>query len=158
MAAFATPRRRLAIALNACGGRGEDRHAAEVLATLPNYGPDAAKKQAEARAIMQKLGYGPDNRLAVMVTTRNVPGYRDAAVLMIDQLKKIYVDATLDAVDTTQWYPKVMRKDYAVGLTVSENGLDDPTSNSMRISCAAPSAITPDTAITRSTHSSTVNQ
>jgi len=32
----------------------------------------------------------------------------------------------LDAVDTTQWYPKVMRKDYAVGLTVSENGLDDP--------------------------------
>ena len=32
----------------------------------------------------------------------------------------------LDAVDTTQSYPKVMRKDYAVGLTVSENGLDDP--------------------------------
>ena len=63
MTAFATPRRRLAIALNACGGRGKDRHAAEVLATLPNYGPDAAKKRAEARAIVQKLGYGPDNRL-----------------------------------------------------------------------------------------------
>jgi len=75
---------------------------------------------------MQKLGYGSDNRLGVTVTTRNVPGYRDAAVLMIDQLKEIYVDATLDAVDTTQWYPKVMRKDYAIGLTVSENGLDDP--------------------------------
>jgi peptide/nickel transport system substrate-binding protein len=98
----------------------------EVLITLPTYGPDMAKNRAEARAIMQKLGYGPDNRLAVTVTTRNVPGYRDAAVLMIDQLKEIYVDATLDAVDTTQWYPKVMRKDYAVGLTVSENGLDDP--------------------------------
>jgi peptide/nickel transport system substrate-binding protein len=98
----------------------------EVLITLPTYGPDVANNRAEARAIMQKLGYGPDNRLAVTVTTRNVPGYRDAAVLMIDQLKEIYVDATLDAVDTTQWYPKVMRKDYAVGLTVSENGLDDP--------------------------------
>src|SRR5215472_1367219 len=93
MTAFATPRRRLAIALNACGGRGKDRCAAEVLTTLPNYGPDAARKRAEARAIVQKLGYGPDNRLAVMVTTRNFRGYRDAAVLMIDQLKEIYVDA-----------------------------------------------------------------
>jgi len=98
----------------------------EVLATLPTYGPDVPKNRAEARAIMQKLGYGPNNRLAATMTTRNVPGYRDAAVLIIDQLKEIYVDATLDAVDTTQWYPKVMRKDYAVGLTVSENGLDDP--------------------------------
>jgi peptide/nickel transport system substrate-binding protein len=98
----------------------------EVLATLPTYGPDVALNRAEARAIMQKLGYGPDKRLAVTVTTRNVPGYRDSAILMIDQLKEVYVDAVLDAVDTTQWYPKVMRKDYAVGLTVSENGLDDP--------------------------------
>ena len=75
---------------------------------------------------MEKLGYGADRRLPVTVTTHNVPGYRDAAVLLIDQLKEIYIDGVLDAVDTTQWYPKVMRKDYAVGLTVSENGLDDP--------------------------------
>jgi peptide/nickel transport system substrate-binding protein len=98
----------------------------EVLVTLPTYGPDVAKNRTEARQILQRLGYGPDKRLAVTVTTRNVPGYRDAAVLLIDQLKEIYVDGTLDAVDTTQWYPKVMRKDYTVGLTVSENGLDDP--------------------------------
>jgi len=98
----------------------------EVLATLPTYGADVAKNRAEARAIMQKLGYGPDKRLAVTVTTRNVPGYRDAAVILIDQLKEVYIDGALDAVDTTQWYPKVMRKDYTVGLTVSENGLDDP--------------------------------
>jgi hypothetical protein len=47
-------------------------------------------------------------------------------VLLIDQLKEIYIDGTLNAIDTTQWYPTVMRKDYAIGLTVSENGLDDP--------------------------------
>jgi peptide/nickel transport system substrate-binding protein len=97
-----------------------------MLASLPGYGGDVAKNRGEARAIMQKLGYGPDKRLAVTVTTRNVGAYRDPAVLLIDQLKEIYIDGTLDAVDTTQWYPKVMRKDYAVGLTVSENGLDDP--------------------------------
>ena len=98
----------------------------EVLATLPTYGPDVAKNRVEARQVMHNLGYGLDKRFAVTATTRNVPAYRDAAVILIDQLKEIYVDAVLDAVDTTQWYPKVMRKDYTVGLTVSENGLDDP--------------------------------
>ena len=98
----------------------------EVLATLPTYGPDVAKNRAEAREIMQKLGYGPDKRLAVTVTTRNVQAYRDPSVLLIDQLKEIYIDGVLDAVDTPQWYPKVMRKDYTVGVTVGENGLDDP--------------------------------
>ena len=52
--------------------------------------------------------------------------YRDPAVLLIDQLKEIYIDGTLKTLDTTQWYPAVMRKDYVVGVTVSENGLDDP--------------------------------
>jgi peptide/nickel transport system substrate-binding protein len=98
----------------------------EVLHALPGYGPDVQKNRAEARAIMQKLGYGPDKRLTVTVTTRNTPAYRDPSVLLIDQLKEIYIDGVLNAIDTTQWYPTVMRKDYAVGLTVSENGLDDP--------------------------------
>ncbi|MGE5269385.1 MAG: ABC transporter substrate-binding protein [Thiohalocapsa sp.] len=98
----------------------------EMLHSLPGYGLDIAKNRAEAREIMKKLGYGPDKRLAVTVTTRNVAAYRDPAVLLIDQLKEIYIDGTLNAIDTTQWYPTVMRKDYTVGLTVSENGLDDP--------------------------------
>src|ERR1700752_54104 len=98
----------------------------ELLKTLPSYDPDVAKNRSEARQLMQKLGYGPDKRLAVTVTTRNVPAYRDPAVLLIDQLKEIYIDGVLNTIDTTQWYPTVMRKDYIVGLTVSENGLDDP--------------------------------
>lgn len=98
----------------------------ERLHNLPGYGTDVQKNRADAREIMKKLGYGPDKRLAVTVTTRNTPAYRDPAVLLIDQLKEIYIDGTLNAIDTTQWYPTVMRKDYAVGLTVSENGLDDP--------------------------------
>ena len=98
----------------------------EVLQTLPGYGPDVVRNRAEARGILNKLGYGPDKPLAVTVTTRNAPAYRDAAVLLIGQLKESYIDGTLNAIDTTQWYPTVMRKDYTVGLTVSENGLDDP--------------------------------
>ena len=98
----------------------------EILQTLPGYGSDVAKNRAEARETIKKLGYGPDKRLAVTVTTRDAAAYRDPAVLLIDQLKEIYIDGTLKTLDTTQWYPAVMRKDYAVGVTVSENGLDDP--------------------------------
>ena len=42
---------------------------------------------------MEKLGYGPDKRLPLTVTTRNVQAYRDAAVVLIGQLKEIYIDA-----------------------------------------------------------------
>ena len=45
---------------------------------------------------------------------------------MISQLNEIYIDAELDVIDTVQWYPKIMRKDFAVGLNVSETGVDDP--------------------------------
>jgi peptide/nickel transport system substrate-binding protein len=98
----------------------------EMLHTLPGYDPDIAKNREQAKQIMQKLGYGPDRRLAVTVTTRNVAAYRDPAVILIDQLKEIYIDGTLKAIDTTQWYPTVMRKEYALAFTVTETGLDDP--------------------------------
>ena len=98
----------------------------EILTTLPSYDPDVANNRAEARQIMQKVGYGPDKRLAVTVSTRNIPPYRDAAVILIDQLKEIYIDGVLEAVDTAQWYPRIMRKDFTVGLNVSESAVDDP--------------------------------
>ncbi len=98
----------------------------EVLHGLPGYGPDVAKNRSEARDIMHKLGYGPDKRLAVKVSTRDVPGYRDAAVIAISQLREIYIDAELEPIDTANWFPRVMRKDYRVGVTVSEGGLDEP--------------------------------
>src|SRR5207244_4257013 len=92
----------------------------------PGYDPDVAKNRTEARNIMQKLGYGPDKRIPVTVSTRNIPQYRDAAVILIDHLKEIYIDGVLEAVDTTQWYPRIMRKDFTVGLNVSESAVDDP--------------------------------
>ena len=98
----------------------------EHLRTLPGYSPDVAKNRAEAGNMMRKLGYGPDDRLSVKLITRNIPAYRDPAVILISQLKEIYIDAELDVIDTVQWYPKIMRKDFAVGLNVSETGVDDP--------------------------------
>jgi peptide/nickel transport system substrate-binding protein len=45
----------------------------EMLAALPGYDPDVQKNRAEARGIMEKLGYGADRRLAVKVSERNIP-------------------------------------------------------------------------------------
>jgi len=98
----------------------------EVLQTLPGYTADVEKNRQEARTIMERLGYGPDKKLAVTVSTRNSPEYRDPAVILIGQLREIYIDGQLDAIDTAIWFPKVIRKDYTVGLTVTETPLDDP--------------------------------
>ena len=98
----------------------------ELLRTLPGYDPEVPKSRARARELMEKLGYGPDRHLQVTVSTRNLAPYRDPAVILIDQLKQIYIDGVLDPVDTTQWYPKLMRKDYSIGLNVTETAVDDP--------------------------------
>jgi peptide/nickel transport system substrate-binding protein len=98
----------------------------ELLKTLPGYDPDVEKSRAQARRLVEKLGYGPDKHLAVTVSTRNLAPYRDPAVILIDQLKQIYIDGVLDPLDTTQWYPKLMRKDYTLGLNVTETAVDDP--------------------------------
>jgi peptide/nickel transport system substrate-binding protein len=98
----------------------------EMLAKLPGYGPDIAKNREEARAIMAKLGYGPDHRLKTKVASRNIPISRDPAIILIDQLKTIWIDAELDLVDTAIWFPKMMKRDYAVALGLGASGVDDP--------------------------------
>src|SRR5207302_1114219 len=72
----------------------------EMVKQLPGYDPDVEKSRAAARQLMEKNGYGPDKRLAIKVSTRNIPPYRDPAVILIDQLKQIYIDAELDPVDS----------------------------------------------------------
>jgi len=78
----------------------------ELLETLPGYGPDVQKNRAEARKIMEKLGYGPDKRLPLKVSARNLNSYRDPAVIAIDQLKEVYIDGELDTVETAIGTPR----------------------------------------------------
>ena len=99
---------------------------ADMLKTIPGYGPDVGKNRAEARDIMTKLGYGPDKHLQVKVSTRNLSVFRDPAVVFLDQLKEIWIDAELEVIETANWFPKIVRKDYAVGLNLTASGVDDP--------------------------------
>jgi peptide/nickel transport system substrate-binding protein len=98
----------------------------EILTTLPGYGPDVEANRAEARKLMEKHGYGPNNRLSVQVQTRNIAQYRDPSVILIDQLKQIYIDGDLEVVETANWFPKIARKDYTIAGNLTGSGVDDP--------------------------------
>jgi peptide/nickel transport system substrate-binding protein len=97
----------------------------EMLKTIPGYG-DVNKSREVARVIMSKLGYSAEKPLKIKVSTRNLATYRDPAVVLIDQLKSIYIDAELDPVESSAWFAKVARNDYSVGLNLTGNGIDDP--------------------------------
>ena len=99
----------------------------DMLKTVPGYGPDVKKNRDEARKhhaeARLRAGQAARRSRCRPATSR---AYRDPAVILIDQLKEIYIDGELDVVDTGMWFAKVARKDYAVGLNLTGNGIDDP--------------------------------
>jgi len=96
------------------------------LRQLPGYGADVAKARAEAREIMKKLGYGADNPLKVKLSVRNIAGYRDPGTILIDQLKSIWIDAEMEVIETANWIPKMVRRDYMLAISLSGSAVDDP--------------------------------
>ena len=101
----------------------------EAYEAVPGYGPDLQKNREEARALMKKAGYGPDKHLPLKISTRGISLYKDPAVILAGQLKEIWIDADVDIIDTAQWFPKIARKNYSVGLNTTGNGVDDPDQN-----------------------------
>jgi peptide/nickel transport system substrate-binding protein len=101
----------------------------EIYEAVPGYGPDVQQNREEARAIMKKLGYGPDKHLALKIATRGISLYKDPAVILASQLKEIWIDADVDIVETSQWFPRIARKNYQIGLNTTGNGVDDPDQN-----------------------------
>lgn len=48
-------------------------------------------------------------------------------MILIDQLKEVYIDGELDVVDTPNYFPKIRRKDFTVALNLQTSGPDpDP--------------------------------
>src|SRR2546430_9120880 len=70
--------------------------------------------------------YGPDMRREVKVATLNITQYRDPAVILIDQLKEIYIDGELDVVETANWFTKIARKDFMIAGNLTGSEVDDP--------------------------------
>jgi peptide/nickel transport system substrate-binding protein len=75
---------------------------------------------------MRSLGYGPDKHLRIKLSARNLAIYRDPAAILIDQMKEIWIDGDIELVETAQWVPKLVRRDYQLGLSLVGNGVDEP--------------------------------
>jgi peptide/nickel transport system substrate-binding protein len=95
------------------------------LKTIIGYG-DVEKSRTEARELMKEAGYGPDKRLKLKVSTRNIATFKDPAVILIDQLKHIWIDGELEIIDTAIYYNRVFKKDYVVALNLTGSAVDDP--------------------------------
>ena len=93
---------------------------------MPGYHPDVEASREKARKVIAGLGYGPDKMLKLKLSTRNIPTYRDASVILIDQLRKIFIDAELELVETAQWVPRLIKREYQFALSQVGNGVDDP--------------------------------
>jgi peptide/nickel transport system substrate-binding protein len=98
----------------------------EQLRPLPGYGLDVAKSREQGREIMRRLGYGPEKPLKLTVSARNIAAYRDPGAILIDQLKSIGIDGELETVETANWIPKLMRKDFTLAVSLSGSAVDDP--------------------------------
>ena len=93
---------------------------------LPGYDPDIAKSRAKSRTIMAAAGFSREKPLRLKLSTRNIPTYRDASVILISQLKEIFIEAELDLVETAQWVPRLVKREYQMALSQVGNGVDDP--------------------------------
>jgi len=95
---------------------------------LPGFG-DPAKQKAESKKLLAEAGFGPSNPLKLNVSTRAISIYVDIASYIIDQLKQVGIEATLEQVETGVWHPKMTRGEFDVGVNLTGIGPDDPDAN-----------------------------
>jgi peptide/nickel transport system substrate-binding protein len=92
---------------------------------VPGYGP-AAREKAEARKLLAEAGHGPGNPLRIDLATRAVATYVDLASFIVNELRQVGLEVTLRQVETAQWHPMLMRKDFQAGANGTGFGVDDP--------------------------------
>jgi len=107
------------------------------MAALPGYG-NTAKNLAEAQRMMREAGYGPDKPLKIQLSTRQLKAYTDASVVVIDQLRKVYIEATSDVQETSIWYANLARKKIVFGVDAKGAGIDDPDDVYSSYLCSSP--------------------
>ncbi len=100
----------------------------EDLAGLPGSG-DQVKQKADARQLLAEAGYGPAHPLRIVVSTRSIALYVDQATFVIDQLKQVGIEATLEQVESALWFSKLTRGEFELGANLTGLGADDPDAN-----------------------------
>ena len=98
----------------------------EKLAALTGYSGSIEERRARARKIMEELGYDAQRKLRLKVSTRDLSAYKDAAVILVDQLNQLHFAAELEIIESTVWFGRAARQDYWVALNLTGSSVDDP--------------------------------
>jgi len=101
---------------------------AEEVQRLPGYG-DPALDKARAKKLLSEAGYGPGKPLKVTISTRSAELYVDVATWVVDQLRQVGIDATLEIVESGVWFGRLARRDFQIGLNQTGVAPDDPDGN-----------------------------
>lgn len=95
--------------------------------------------RSKARKMMEELGYSPQKKLGVKVSTRNLASYKEAAVILVDQLNQLHFAAELEIIESTVWFARFARQDYAIALNLTGSSVDEPDAHWSRAMLATPS-------------------
>src|SRR3990167_358530 len=106
--------------------------------TLPGYGKAEANR-AQARKLLAEAGFTASDPLRVEMGTRAIAIYVSFDSFVVDQLKRVGVEAQLRQFETAQGHPKGTRRDYELGANLTGIGPDDPDANFFEnYSCGSP--------------------
>ncbi len=95
-------------------------------AGVETYQGTVEERRETARRLMREAGYSAENPLRLKVITRDSPSYRDPAVILIDHLKTIFIEAELQTLETSQWYNTLVRNTWTIAQNQSGTAIDDP--------------------------------
>jgi peptide/nickel transport system substrate-binding protein len=98
------------------------------LKTLPGNGAPADEK-AKARTLLAEAGFNPQRPLRLEMLTRGLPAFADLASFVVNELKKVGIDASVRQVETAQWEPLKTRGDFTIGTDRAGIEPDDPDAN-----------------------------
>ena len=97
------------------------------LETVPGFGKDVERNRAEARKIMQELGYGPSNKLKTTYIVRaSSPLFLINASLVADQLRSIYIEGEIEQKEYTIHTGAIIKGAYTLSYHNTGAAVDDP--------------------------------
>lgn len=86
-----------------------------------------AQRLAEAQALMRQMGYGPNRRLKLNFVTSTNPDSKRAAAATQGMLAKIYIDLSLDSVESGTFLNTMQQHDFDLGFPTWIADFNDPS-------------------------------